>query len=156
LRHATFILTVYARKSGRFYLTSNDSGVVLERNPDTVRGPDVAAWDDVERFEDVPKKWGDTQPRVAVEVLSPNDTASYITRKVTDYLDNNVDLVWVLDPKARTATVYRQDAGPKQLHEKDWLTVDDVLPRFRCKVAEFFVMPRPPRKKPRQKPRRQR
>jgi Uma2 family endonuclease len=125
------------------YVVSNDTGVVLERDPDTVRGPDVALYDDVQRYEDLPVKWGDTQPRLAVEVLSPNDRADYIVRKITDYLNNNVDMVWVLDPVARTVTVYRKDAGPKLLYEHDRLTGDDVLPGFRCKVADLFVMPEP-------------
>jgi Uma2 family endonuclease len=135
------ILGNYTFRRRRGYVVSNDTGVVLERDPDTVRGPDVAVFDDVERFEDLPKKWGDTQPRLAVEVLSPNDRADYIVRKITDYLNNNVDMVWVLDPQARTVTVYRKDAGPKTLYENDRLTGYDVLPGFRCKVADLFVMP---------------
>jgi Uma2 family endonuclease len=135
------ILGNYTFRKRRFYVVSNDTGVVLERDPDTVRGPDVAVFDDVERMEDLPQKWGDTQPRVAIEVLSPNDRADYINRKITDYLINNVALVWVLDPKARTVTVYCKDAGPRVLTEKDRLTGDDILPGFRCKVADFFVLP---------------
>ena len=145
-----FILMNYARKTTRFYVTG-DTGVVLERRPDTVRGPDIAVWDDVQRFEDLPKKWGNTQPRVAVEVLSPNDRPDYVHNKITDYLNNNVDMVWVLDPPTRTLTVHRPGVEPVIRTEKDWLTGNDVLPGFRCKVAEFFRKPQPPARKHRTK-----
>jgi Uma2 family endonuclease len=143
--NVTRILANYTFAKHYGYVCSNDTGVVLERDPDTVRGPDVALFDDVQRMEDLPERWGDTQPRLAVEVLSPNDRADYINRKITDYLENNVDLVWVLDPEARTVTVYRKNVGPKVLHEKDRLTGDDVLPGFRCKVADFFATPTRPK-----------
>jgi Uma2 family endonuclease len=122
----------------------NDTGVILEQNPDTVRGPDVAWYDDVMSFEDLPKKWGDLPPRVAVEVLSPNDTARYIMEKINDYLDNGVELVWVIDPESRTVTIYSK-SGIKKLTEKDTLTGDDVMPSVKCKVASLFVMPEAPK-----------
>src|SRR5215212_197871 len=92
----TFILSSYTRKVRKGYVCSNDTGVVLEHDPDTVRGPDVAYFEDVQRFEDLPEKWGDTQPRLVAEVLSPNDRADYINRKITDYLGNNVEVVWII------------------------------------------------------------
>ena len=71
-----------------------------------MRGPDVAWYDDVADFEDLPKCWGDTVPRLAVEELSPNDTARYITEKVSDYLENGVELVWVIDPESKSIVIY--------------------------------------------------
>jgi Uma2 family endonuclease len=138
--NTTFKLEVFARKRRKGYVVCNDSGVILEYDPDTVRGPDVAWYEDVLSFEDLPKKWGDIPPRVAVEVLSPNDTASYITDKINDYLENGVELVWVIDPESRTVTIYSK-TGVKKLTEKDTLTGGDVLPGFRCKVADLFVLP---------------
>ncbi len=148
-----FKLELYAEKRKRGYVVSNDSGVVLERDPDTVRGPDVAWYEDVLDFEDLPTKWGDVPPRVAVEVLSPNDTAPYITVKINDYLDNGVEQVWIIDPDTRTITVYSK-TEIKRLSEKDTLTGGDVLPGFRCKVADLFVLPEVAKasaKKPRKK-----
>ena len=138
--NTTAELHLYARKKKKGYVVSNDSGVILERDPDTVRGPDVAWYEDVLDFEDLPTKWGDVPPRVAVEVLSPNDTAPYITVKINDYLENGVEQVWIIDPDARTITVYSK-TGIKRLTEKDTLTGGDVLPGFRCKVADLFVLP---------------
>lgn len=138
--NVTFRLELYAQKKKKGYVVCNDSGVILEYDPDTVRGPDVAYYEDVLLFEDLPEKWGDIPPRVAVEVLSPNDSARYITDKIGDYLDNGVDVVWVIDPDAKTVSIYSK-TGVQSLTEKDALTGGDVLPGFRCKVADLFVLP---------------
>src|SRR5262245_37679054 len=47
---------------GRGYVTSNDSGVILERDPDTVRGPDVALYEDATSFEELHPKYGEEPP----------------------------------------------------------------------------------------------
>jgi len=60
------------RKKG--YVCTNDTGVVVERDPDTVRGPDVLLFEDVTRVEAIDRKWGKNPPVLAVEVLSPSDT----------------------------------------------------------------------------------
>jgi Uma2 family endonuclease len=114
--------------------------VILVHDPDTVRGPVVAYYEDVSHIEDLPEKWGDVPPRLAVEVLSPNDTARYITEKISDYLDNGVELVWVVEPETKTVTIYSKN-GVKGLSDRDTITGGDVLPGFRCKIAEFFVLP---------------
>src|SRR5437588_4805347 len=46
-------LDAYVREQRKGYLTINDAGVILERDPDTVRGPDVAYYQDADRFEDL-------------------------------------------------------------------------------------------------------
>jgi Uma2 family endonuclease len=135
-----FALETFARKKKKGYVVSNDSGVILERNPDTVRGPDIAYYEDVQHFADLPEKWGDTTPRLAVEVLSPNDSASYLTQKIQDYLDNGVEVVWVIDPDTKTVGVYSK-TGVQSFTEKQTLTGGEVLPGFRVKVAELFVLP---------------
>src|SRR5262249_44511931 len=109
--NVSFLLENYVRQRSFGYVTSNDSGVILERDPDTVRGPDVALYEDAQSFEELHPKYGETPPVLAVEVLSPNDRANRVNRKITDYLKNGVALLWVVDPESRTVTVYRPDRG---------------------------------------------
>jgi Uma2 family endonuclease len=135
------ILGNYAFRRGKGYLTGNDSGVILERDPDTVRGPDVAYYEDADSFDELHPKYGEVPPLLAVEVLSPNDRADRVNRKITDYLANGVVLVWVIDPGDRTVTVYRPDRGPRTLHQTEYLTGEDVLPKFRCRVSDLFALP---------------
>jgi len=129
----------FTRRKG--YVTGNDSGVILEHDPDTVRGPDAALYEDASKFADLHPKYGEVPPRLAVEVLSPDDKAKHVTRKITDYLSNGVDLVWLIDPEDRTVTVYRRERGQYLLKVDEELTGDDVLPDFRCKIADFFYLP---------------
>jgi Uma2 family endonuclease len=139
--NGAWILGNYVRQRRKGYVVSNDAGVILERDPDTVRGPDLAIYEDAKKFEEIHPKYGEVPPRLAVEVLSPNDRADRIVRKLNDYLRNGVPLVWLIDPEARLVTVYRADGAPYELKDTDELTGNDVLPEFRCKVADFFYLP---------------
>ncbi|HYV37805.1 MAG TPA: Uma2 family endonuclease [Gemmataceae bacterium] len=139
--NVAFPLTAYTRKKKRYYITINDSGVLLERDPDTVRGPDVALYDDANRFVDLHPKYGEFPPLLAAEVLSPNDRADRIMEKIMDYLRNGVRLVWVIDPERRTVTVYTPDDGPRVFDETQTLTGNSVLSGLKCKVADFFQLP---------------
>ena len=127
------------RKKG--CVCSNDTGVVVERDPDMVRGPDILFFEDVVRADEVEEKYGDTPPLLAVEVLSPNDTATQVTQRVIEQLNFGTQLVWVVDPDAELIAVYRRGKQPYVVKKDEELTGDDVLPDFRCKVAEFFQLP---------------
>lgn len=135
------ILGNFLFELGKGYLTSNDSGVILERDPDTVRGPDIAFYEDANTFAELHPKYGEVPPRLAIEVLSPNDRASKVLRKISDYLRCGVELVWVIDPEIRTATVHQPGKPQVELDETQELTGADVLPGFRCRVADFFALP---------------
>jgi len=139
--NSAWLLGSYVRQRRKGYVTTNDSGVILERDPDTVRGPDVALYEDAQKWDDLHPKYGEVPPRLAVEVLSPNDRADRTLRKLMDYLRNGVALVWLVDPEARTVTVYRPGAPPYELKEHEELTGHDVLPGFSCKVADLFYLP---------------
>ncbi len=75
-------------------------------------------------------------------MLSPNDKASAVTLKITNYLKGGVDLVWVIDPESRTVTVYRRDRAPYTLAASEELSGDDILPDFRCRIADLFFLPK--------------
>jgi Uma2 family endonuclease len=136
-----YLLEQYVRQRGSGYVTCNDSGVILERSPDTVRGPDGALYEDATSFEELHPKYGEVPPRLAVEVLSPNDKAAQVVNKITDYLTNGVDLVWLVNPDERKVTVHRPEKSPYALKADAELTGDDTLPGFRCSVADFFFVP---------------
>jgi Uma2 family endonuclease len=140
------ILGNFAVQRQKGYVCSNDTGVVVERGPDTVRGPDVLFFEDAEQVEQVEEKYGETPPLLAVEVLSPNNTYRKILDRVREQLRFGTRLVWVLDPDARDVMVSRAGKQPDTveetlLKEQAELTGEDVLPDFRCQVAEFFALP---------------
>lgn len=139
--NAVALLHAYARQRKKGYVCSNDTGVIVERDPDTVRGPDVLFFEDAESIEQIDRKWGDRPPRLAVEVLSPNDTVGEMNERIQDQLNLGTPLVWLLDPESHRVTVYRPGRHHYVRKEGEELTGDDVLPDFRCPVAEFFKLP---------------
>jgi len=139
-----FLLEGYVCQRGFGYVTGNDSGVILERDPDTVRGPDVALYEDARSFEELHPKYGEVPPRLAVEVMSPSDRIGRVMDKVSDYLRNGVALVWLVDPEVRNVTVYRPERTPEVVNGDQDLLTEDVLPGFRCRVSEFFFVPAQP------------
>jgi Uma2 family endonuclease len=81
-------------------------------------------------------------PDVAVEVVSPNDLASKdVEEKVDDYVRAGVKLVWVVYPATRTVYVIRGDGTGYRLRSEDELTGEEVIPGFRCRVADLFPAP---------------
>jgi Uma2 family endonuclease len=134
------ILWLFVRQRPKGYVCCNDVGTIIQRNPDTVRGPDVAVFEDTEQYEEVDLKYGESPPVLAVEVLSPNDTTGTVNRRILEQLKAGTKLVWLIDPFAKNVTVYRQGREPYIVEDKQELTGDDVLPDFKCRVGEFFTL----------------
>lgn len=117
-----------------------EGGVLLARDPDTVRGPDVAFYS----RQRIPANaygttfWG--PPDLAVEIVSPSNKASEIAEKVVDYLSAGVRQVWVIDPPARTASVHRADGTTRHMSSNEALEGEDVLAGFRLPLAGFFEL----------------
>lgn len=132
-------LTTWSRGADSGYVISNDAGVVTERDPDTVRGPD-AMFVPMDRC---PKKRVPTSidilPSLVIEVMSPSDRWKQLLKKVGEYLERGVSEVWIVDPRKRQVHVYRADDEPTVLTEDDVIRSETVLPGFECKVSEFFV-----------------
>ena len=126
-------------KKNRLGLVGPEIGFRLSRDPDTVRAPDVA-FIAKNRLPQggVPKKFADFPPDLAVEVLSPEDKASEIQKKVEEYLAAGVPLVWVVDPANQKVTVYRSLQEVKILSVEQELEGGDVLPGFRINIAPIF------------------
>jgi Uma2 family endonuclease len=138
------LLTDYVTRRGSGYLLTNDTGIIVGRNPDTLRGADVILFLRQLRAEDVRPTYVEDVPDLIVEVLSPTDRPNQVTRRVGQYLHRGIPLVWVIDPEDRTLTVYRPNELPRVLDESDELTGNGVLPDFRCRVADLFALPGQP------------
>jgi Uma2 family endonuclease len=137
----TRILGNYAVARNKGYVCSNDTGLLVERGPDTVRGPDVLFFEDAEQVDQVEEKYGEKPPLLAAEVLSPNDTHGKVGRRVLEQKRFGTRLIWVLDPDAKNVIVYQPGKEDKVIEADEEITGEDVLPDFRCRVAEFFALP---------------
>lgn len=113
----------------------------VELMADLVRIPDVA----FTRWERMPGRRRPTAPiprlvpNLAIEVLSRSNTPGEMTVKRQDYFTAGVDIVWEIDPAARTVAVYTATTAPTVLRVGDTLSGGTVLPGFALPVAELFA-----------------
>lgn len=130
----------HAKTHGLGSIATNDSGVITEREPDTVRGADVAFYS----YDRVPKGtlprevYLDVVPELIFEVLSPDDRWPKVLAKVVEYLDAGVGVVCVLDPSRRTLHLFEGEEPVRVLTEDDELTLPNLLGDFRVAVRDFF------------------
>jgi Uma2 family endonuclease len=133
------ILGNFAEEHDLGHVLSNDSGVITERGPDTVRGPDIAfySYDRIPKGP-LPSGYGPEIPELVFEVRSPGDRWREMTIKAGEYLSAGVSFVVILDPEAETAVVYGGDEPPRVLGTDDELAFPELLGAFRVKVGRFF------------------
>jgi Uma2 family endonuclease len=114
-------------------------GYVLTQLPQTVRVPDLS-FVRADRMPPDGIRPGLFQfaPDLAVEVLSPSESASELEEKLADYATAGVPLVWVVDPAHRTVRIMSAKHPVRWLQETDTLDGEDVVPGFTCRVAEIF------------------
>ena len=134
-----FLLRQYVSEHGLGRVVSHDSGVLTERDPDTVRGADVAYYS-YRRLprERRPTRYAEVGPELVFEVLSPDDRWTKMLRKVSEYLEAGVLVIGVVDPTNRKVFVYRSETAAIELDEQDELTLPGVLDGFRVHVSQFF------------------
>jgi Uma2 family endonuclease len=119
-------------------VVTNKCGVILARNPDTVRGPDVAFWSR-DRLPELPRRgYPNVAPDLVVEILSPSDVFTKVQKKVQDYLNAGARLIWILVPEDRSIAVFRAGKPSSVLTNGETLSGEDVLAGFSCPIAELF------------------
>ena len=135
------LLWMYVIKHGKGRVVGNDAGLLVERDPDTLRGPDLMLFLDTLALAQLSRRYTVLIPALVIEVSSPEDRPGKVNRRISQYLKRGVQLVWLVDPEERTVTVYRPGKELYILNETDELTGDDVLPDWRCQVVDFFKLP---------------
>jgi len=114
-------------------------GLILGRNPDRLVTFDAAfitkASLPVRRSQE---GYLETIPELVSETRSKNDTIPEIERKVAEYHQAGVRVVWLLDPFTHTITIYRRGQQPVVLQTNDVLTVPDLIPGFQVVVRDLF------------------
>lgn len=121
---------------GRWF---GEAGVITERDPDTVRGPDAA----FVSYSRIPREASDDEycevaPELIFEVFSPTDRWVDVLDKVAEYLRAGTNVFCVVVPSTRSLQLHRADGPPITLTETDAFELPEILPGFRCQVADFF------------------
>lgn len=131
------LLTMFVERHGLGMVVGADGMMRLAAG--LVRIPDVSfiSWDQLpgRRVPRVPI--ADLAPDLAVEVISPSNTAREMERKLQEYLTAGVRLVWYVLPESQEVHVYTAE-------QHDVLTIDqelsggDVLPGFVLPLRQLF------------------
>jgi Uma2 family endonuclease len=118
-----------------------DAGFLLSEDPPTVRIPDLAFLSREHLpSEGPPLGFWTMAPDLAVEVVSPSNRPADIREKVFEYMEAGTRLVWVVDPRTRSVTVYRSRWDVQLLTEDDVLDGADVLPGLLLRIFEIFKL----------------
>ena len=120
---------------------------ILEYQPDWVAGsrvPDISFFRkerltayraSQENYRDKPLA---LIPDLVVEVVSKHDTYSEVNEKIDAYLDDGVELIWIVDTQRKRITVYETGKQPITLGESDFVSGGAVIPGFELKLSTVF------------------
>lgn len=133
------LLGDYAEKNRLGHVLSNNAGLVTERNPDTVRGPDISFYS----YSRVPKSkeptgYSEVPPEIAIEVRSLDDSWAKMLEKISEYFNAGVDLVYVVDAPSRSVFAYTGDQPAKTLGIDDELAFPPPLDGLQMPVRRLF------------------
>ena len=127
------------------FVESNGLGIVLEEmdfrlGPDTVRNPDVAfVTKEHLKTIDLDASPIDGAPALAVEVISPSNTAQDIAKKTQQYLEAGSSCVWLAypNPSMRLVEIH-SGSGVQRVREPEELKAETILPGFVLSLRYIF------------------
>jgi Uma2 family endonuclease len=132
------IIGRWLESHAEFDVATNDTGVLIEVDPDTVRGPDLM----ILRKSKLPGGRGPVghltiPPEVAVEIRSPSDRSNDVMRKVALFLAAGVAEVWVIEPDHQRVFIHRDNEETTVFQGSDIVT-SPQLPGLECPLAKLF------------------
>ena len=146
LRHARLIVEVARRLANHVIehrlpgSVFSDGGVVLglRRDPERMRAPDVMYVEKRELEGKNPDRFFRGLPSLAIEIDLTSGKNPGGQRRILEYLEAGIRLVWSIDPHSRTAMSYRPDRSARLIGEGEALDAEEVVPGFRLPLSELF------------------
>ena len=134
----TGLLFVYREQSGLDFVISNNTGFRLA--PDTVRAPDLCLVY-APRLQAMRVERGAlvSAPDLAVEVVSPSESATDLHRKIGQYLHAGATAVWALYTDTRPVMAHRRNGDIRELTAPQSLQEPDLLPGLSIPVEKIFA-----------------
>ena len=122
-----------------------DSSTVFVLPNGARKSPDVS-WISLDRWNQLTGAQQDGFPPLApdfvIELVSPSDIKNQryedLQAKMQEYLDNGVNLGWLIEPKSKTVEIYRLGKQVEILNNPQTLSGEDVLPGFVLDLSEIF------------------
>ena len=100
-------LVEWAKKTGIGSVVGPDAGFRFRDG--SRRSPD-AAWFNEARWQEtreLSRRFPVFAPEFVIELRSPEDRMRLLQEKMLEYIDNGVQLAWLIDPSERTVSIYR-------------------------------------------------
>jgi Uma2 family endonuclease len=129
---------VERRKLG--VLFSSDTGFLLQRNPDTVRCPDIG----FVRKQRLPVRYAkeggyvEGPPDLAVEIQSPSQSPADVEKKIRQYFAAGTHTVWLIHPRRRYARLYGPSGAVTDVDKDGFLEAPEILPGVRIALQSIF------------------
>lgn len=115
-----------------------NSGVLLSREPPTVRGPDVSFVLASRLAYGTADPFLNGAPDLAVEVVSPSNRAAELLEKIAEYFAGEAKVVWVVYPRTKSIAVHLANGEVSIVAGDAALTAPDVLPGFSVPAYVVF------------------
>lgn len=119
-------------------MTTTESGYVTKRDPDNVRGPDIAYISKERLGSHNLNDYIPTAPDLVIEVVSEFDTPGGVAAKIDEYLKAGARLVWVAYPEQERVGVYQADGKYHGVGLNETLDGGDVLPGFEVTLRDIW------------------
>lgn len=134
-----FLIKLFLRDYDLGWAFPQETGLAIWPNRNLVRKPDLT----FVRKGRLPggqpgDGWLTTTPDLVVEVVSPKDRAEDLEKKLDDYRDAGIPLIWVIYPATRRAQVMGAERARIEIDPDGILDGEDVLPGFSCALRELF------------------
>ena len=136
---ASFALRAYVRDHALGAVLAGDPGIILHRNPDRVRAPDVC-FISRERVPEggIPQGYLEVVPDFMIEIVSPGDSAGEVQAKLEEWLRAGARLVWAMYPDTCSIVAYKSLQSGRVFAESELIDAAPVLPEFSIRVADLF------------------
>jgi Uma2 family endonuclease len=121
-------------------LFSSDTGFLLQRNPDTVRCPDIG----FVRKQRLPVRYAkeggyvEGAPDLAVEIQSPSQSPADVEKKIRQYFVAGTHTVWLIHPRRRYARIYGPSGAITDVDKDGFLEAPEILPGIRIALRSIF------------------
>jgi Uma2 family endonuclease len=110
-----------------------DSSTCFRLPSKALRYPDFS-WIKNERWNSLTPeeqaKFSPIAPDFVLELMSPSDSLKDTREKMLEYMDNGVQLGWLINRKNKQVEIYRQGKEVEILDNPKTLMGEDILPKF--------------------------
>ena len=135
--NVSFVFGEYVDARGLGFVACNNVGVQTQRNPDTVRAPDVVYVSRDRAPTPLPDDYS-LVPDLAVELVSLRVPKIGVLARVAEYHAAGVLVVCVLDADAGVLAVFPHDELPRRYTRDEATELPELFPDFSVPVRAFL------------------